>query len=89
LLGDITADHTGLKGRYTMELDYTFPPPRPAEPGASPAFAGPSLSTAIRERWGLRVVRGQGPFRRVVIESAPLPTENSLSLFDGECGLFV
>lgn len=65
LLGTITSDQTGLKGRYTLDLDYVFPPP----PGA-PA---PSLSTAIKEQWGLRVVPGKGTFRTIRVENAQLP----------------
>jgi uncharacterized protein (TIGR03435 family) len=66
LLGTIVADQTGLKGRYTLELDYTFPPD----------VTAPSLPTVIQEQWGMRVVPGRGPFRTVVVESAQLPTEN-------------
>jgi uncharacterized protein (TIGR03435 family) len=64
-LGNITVDQTGLTGRYTMDLDYQFGDP-----------TGPSLSTAVREQWGLRIVPSQGPFKAVIIERAQLPTEN-------------
>ena len=77
VLGNIVVDHTGLKGRYTMELDYQFAPPRPLfDPGKRPEFADSSLSSAVREQWGLRIVPGQGPFRAVVIENAQMPTPN-------------
>jgi len=76
LLGGMVGDATVLKGRYTMDLDYQFPPPRPANPGTTPEFSGPALSTAIREQWGLRIQPGQAAFRLVVIESAQLPIEN-------------
>lgn len=76
LLGDITADRTGLTGRYTMELDFTFPVQGPGTAGATSEFARPSLSTAIREQWGLRPTRGPAPFRRVVIEHATMPDSN-------------
>jgi uncharacterized protein (TIGR03435 family) len=76
LLGNIVVDQTGLKGRYTMSLDYQFAPPRPLDPAAPPEFAGPSLFTAVREQWGLRIVPGKGPFRLVVVESAQQPTAN-------------
>jgi uncharacterized protein (TIGR03435 family) len=72
LLGTIVSDQTGLKGRYTMELDYLFP----AQPAAPPEFGLPSLSTAVLEQWGLRIVPGKGPFRLVVVESAQLPSAN-------------
>ena len=64
LLGTITEDQTGLTGRYTLDLDYVFPPPPDA----------PSLSTAIKEQWGLRVAPGKGTFKTVRVESAQLPT---------------
>lgn len=73
LLGTIVADQTGLTGRYTMELDYPFPPQGTVIP---PDVNLPSLSTAIQEQWGLRIVPGKGPFTTVVIESAQLPTPN-------------
>jgi uncharacterized protein (TIGR03435 family) len=66
LLGGLVSDQTGLKGRYTMDLDYQFPPD----------VTGPSLSTVIQEQWGLRLVPGKGPFRLVVVESAQLPAAN-------------
>ena len=67
LLGGLTGDQTGLTGRYTLELDFAFAPADPA---------GPSLPTAIREQWGLKLVPGQAPFRATVIESAQLPAGN-------------
>ena len=76
LLGTIVADQTGLQGRYTMELDFLFPVQRPAEPSAQADLGLPSLSTAVQEQWGLRLVRGKGPFRLVVVEGAQPPTEN-------------
>jgi uncharacterized protein (TIGR03435 family) len=74
LLGTIVDDQTGLSGRYTMELDYPFPQQSPANPAAAPDFGVPSLSTAVQEQWGLRLVKGKGPFRLVVVESAQMPT---------------
>ena len=76
LMGGLTGDQTGLKGRYTMDLDYQFAAPRPADPAGAPDFAGPALSTAVREQWGLRIQPGKAPFRLVVIESAQMPTAN-------------
>lgn len=76
LLGTIVSDQTGLSGRYTMELDYPFPAQRPGDPAAAPEFGLPSLSTAVQEQWGLRIVPGKGPFRLVVVESAQLPSAN-------------
>jgi uncharacterized protein (TIGR03435 family) len=78
LLGTITQDRTGLTDRYTMELDYPFAPlapPGPA-PAAPPEFAGPSLPTAVREQWGLRLVPGKGRLKLFIVESAQLPEGN-------------
>ena len=72
LLGTITQDRTGLTDRYTMELDYPFP----AAPAAPPEFAGPSLSTAVQEQWGLRLVPSKGRLEVIVVESAQRPTGN-------------
>jgi uncharacterized protein (TIGR03435 family) len=75
-LGTTTLDRTGLTDRYTMELDYFFPPNGAAAPAASSEFAGPSLSTAVREQWGLRLVPSKGPLKVIIVESAQEPTGN-------------
>ena len=75
-LGALVSDQTGLTGRYTMELDYPFPQQRPADAAAPADFGLPSLFTAVQEQWGLRLVRGKGPFRLVTVESAQLPAAN-------------
>ena len=74
LLGTVTQDRTGLTDRYTMELDYLFPVPTPG--AAPPEFASPSLSTAVREQLGLRLLPGKGRLNLLVVESAQLPTSN-------------
>jgi uncharacterized protein (TIGR03435 family) len=76
LLGAMTYDRTGLAGRYTMELDFLFPAAGPGAATAPPEVAGPSLSTAVRDQWGLRLVPGEGALEVFVIESAQLPAEN-------------
>jgi uncharacterized protein (TIGR03435 family) len=76
LLGTITQDRTGLTGRYTMELDYPFAPLPAAAPAAPPEFAGPSLSTAVEEQWGLRLEPSKGRLKVIVVESAQLPIGN-------------
>ena len=76
LLGTMTHDRTGLAGRYTMELDFPFPATGPAAAGPPPEFAGPSLSTAVREQWGLRLVPGEGTLKVFVIENAQQPEAN-------------
>jgi uncharacterized protein (TIGR03435 family) len=74
LLSTITQDHTGLTGRYAMELDYLFP--TGVGPSAAPEIGTASLSTAVLEQWGLRLVAAKGPLNTLVIESAQLPTPN-------------
>ena len=74
-LGTITHDRTGLTGRYSMELDYLFPLNPQAAP-ASSEFASPSLATAVREQWGLRLVPAKGPLKVITVESAELPAGN-------------
>ena len=71
LLGTIVTDHTGLKGRFNLKLDYPFPPA-----GAPQPVAAPSLFSAVREQWGLKIERAAGPFKIVTIDSAEHPTEN-------------
>src|SRR3954466_5834362 len=71
LLGTITEDRTGLTGRYTLDLDYLFTGTAPP-----PDFAGPSLSTAIKEQWGLRLVPGKGRMKLLIIDSVQPPTPN-------------
>jgi len=71
LLGTITVDRTGLTGRYTLDLDYLFTGTAPP-----PDFAGPSLSTAIKEQWGLRLVPGKGRMKLLIIDSVQPPTPN-------------
>ena len=66
LLGRFTQDRTGLTGRYTFDMDFIFPAPAD--------YAGPSLSTVVREQWGLRLEPGKGSLKIVVVESAQLPT---------------
>jgi len=71
LLRGVTQDRTGLICRYTLELDYLFPA------GAAPSdFAGPSLSGAILDQWGLRLVKTKGKFKVLVVEHTQLPTDN-------------
>ena len=70
VLGTITQDRTGLTGRYTLDLDYLFG----ATPDQLAESANPSLSTAVREQWGLRLVPGKGTFKTIRVESAQFPT---------------
>jgi uncharacterized protein (TIGR03435 family) len=75
LLGNFIQDRTGLTDRYTMDLDYPGLGNGLSAPPAA-EFAGPSLATAIREQWGLRLVPAKGQLKVVVIESVDLPAAN-------------
>jgi uncharacterized protein (TIGR03435 family) len=75
LLGFFIQDRTGLTGRYTMDLDYPGLGNGLSAPAAA-EFAGPSLPTAVREQWGLRLVPSKGQLKIIVIESAQLPAAN-------------
>jgi uncharacterized protein (TIGR03435 family) len=74
LLGRVVQDRTGLAGRYRMELEYPFNPPRPADPAAPDSW--PSLFTVIREQWGMKLEPAQGPYKVIVVDGAQRPTEN-------------
>jgi len=71
LLNTITVDRTGLTGRYTLDLDYLFTGSAPP-----PDFAGPSLSTAVKEQWGLRLVPGKARLKLLIVDDAQPPTPN-------------
>jgi uncharacterized protein (TIGR03435 family) len=72
-LGRLVHDGTGLEGRFNFRLEHSFPPPPRA---GAPAAVGPSLATAIREQWGLRLEPARGPFLALTIESAQRPVDN-------------
>jgi uncharacterized protein (TIGR03435 family) len=57
-------------------LDFQFARPRAVDPAAPPEFSGPSLFTAIREQWGLKLEKAEGTLNVIVVEGARLPAEN-------------
>lgn len=76
-LGTIVQDRTGLKGRYSLRLLFPFNAPRPAPDAIVPqGFAEPTLFDAVREQWGLKLERGEGPLHLVIVENVERPTEN-------------
>ena len=77
-LGRVVQDRTGLTGRYKMELEYKFP--LPGGQAAPPDTSQPSLFTAIREQWGLKLEPAQGPFKVFAIEERP-PADGKLGYF--------
>lgn len=58
-------DETGLKGRYTVKLDWT---PDPVD--GKPAGEGPSIYTALQEQLGLKLESRKGPLEVLVIDHA-------------------
>jgi uncharacterized protein (TIGR03435 family) len=72
-------DHTDLKGKYDLTLDFT-----PGEGTASPENPdeyppnpdGPSLFEAIQEQLGLRLLATKAPVEMLVIDRAEKPTRN-------------
>ncbi len=75
-VGRIVEDRTGLTGRYKMELEFQFTPPSPGQATGPADPDGPSIFTAVREQWGLKLEPSKGPLEVVVVDSAQPPTEN-------------
>ena len=75
-VGRIVEDRTGLTGRYTMELEFPFVPARPGDAAAPPDSDGPSIFTAVREQWGLKLEPARGSLKVLVVDSAQPPTDN-------------
>jgi uncharacterized protein (TIGR03435 family) len=70
----VVVDRTGLSGAFDLTLDYTEPP----SAGASvPDTSGPpSLSTALQEQLGLKLVPQTGPVDVLVIDQIEEPSPN-------------
>ena len=73
LLGTITQDRTGLTDRYTMELDYPFPPQ--AAPAAPPELGLPPVPPPFRSNGDYGWCRARA-VQVIMVESAQLPTAN-------------
>ena len=69
-------DHTGLEGRYSMRLEFPFPPPNQVVPSEHPEVTSPALIEAVREQWGLRIEKGQGVLHVIDVESVGRPIED-------------
>jgi len=69
--GRKVVDKTGLAGLYQIDLSFA---PEPLPQGADPNL--PSLSTALREQLGLRLVPETGQVDTFVVESVERPSEN-------------
>jgi len=77
----VVSDSTGLTGRFDLELVWTpapgewFAPPQPGGE-AAPVADGPSLFTALKEQFGLKLEPRTGPVDVLVIDRAERPSEN-------------
>lgn len=83
-LGAIVVDQTGIEGRYDASFQWTpdSNEPRvsksgePLPPPPMDAMAGPSIFTAVQEKFGLRIEAKKVPMDVIVIERANRPSEN-------------
>jgi uncharacterized protein (TIGR03435 family) len=76
----LVLNRTGLTGRYTIDLKWTFVPPpgRAAGPGGPPPVPpGEEVTvfTALQEQLGLKLEPARAPIEALVVDSAELPTE--------------
>jgi uncharacterized protein (TIGR03435 family) len=71
-------DKTGLAGNYDLNLQFAPDRPGPRPDGADgPALPeGPSIFTALKEQFGLRLESAKGPVEFLVIEHVEKPTGN-------------
>jgi uncharacterized protein (TIGR03435 family) len=72
------ADHTGLRGEYSIDVTYSSLPGRTATPPApdSGAILAPDLDTALREQLGLKLERVSTTLDALVVDHVEPPTEN-------------
>ena len=68
-------DHTGLQGRYDIQLSFAPVDPEPSVDAAAQE-TGASIFTAIQEQLGLRLEEAKGPVEVLVIDSVEKPSEN-------------
>lgn len=71
--GRAVVDQTGLKGRYSLTLQWT-PEDAPATPQQD--YSGPSFFTAVKEQLGLELKPTKGPLDTIVIDHVEMPSEN-------------
>ena len=71
----VIEDHTGLSGRYTMRLEFPFPAWTQVVRSEHPETTAQPLLDAVREQWGLKIVKGRGVLHVINVESVAQPTE--------------
>jgi uncharacterized protein (TIGR03435 family) len=72
-VGRIVEDRTGLTGRNKMDLKFQFASPSPGQASTAPDSDGPSIFTAVREQWGLKLEPSEGSLEVVVVDGAQPP----------------
>jgi uncharacterized protein (TIGR03435 family) len=75
-LGRPVVDRTGLTGTYDIDLEFLRDELRAAPAPAVDTPAAPSISTALQEQLGLKVVPGKHQMDVLVIEQVEMPTPN-------------
>jgi uncharacterized protein (TIGR03435 family) len=74
--GKMVEDRTGLKGRYSMRLQFKFGPWAQAVRSPNPDETSKELIEAVRDQWGMRIEKGKGVLHVVEIEHAEMPPDN-------------
>ena len=77
---DTVIDRTGLKGSFEVKLQWATAGNRAAVAGPNEvpdSPSGPSLSTALQEQLGIRLVRQKGPLDVLIVDSVQrVPADN-------------
>jgi len=71
----VIEDHTGLSARYTMFLEFPFPAWGQVVRSEHPETTAQPLLDAVREQWGLKIVKGPGVLHVINVVSVAPPTE--------------
>ena len=76
----IVVNRTNLGGRFDVDLSWSSEPLRASGSNAAPGAASPddglTLSTALQEQLGLKLVRRPEPIDAVVVDYIERPTPN-------------
>jgi uncharacterized protein (TIGR03435 family) len=86
-LDRVVVDHTGLAGRYDLELRWQAPespsvPPLAATDTHAPAAASdpdpaaPDLNTALWQQLGLKLTKTDGTLDVLIVDNVEMPTPN-------------
>jgi uncharacterized protein (TIGR03435 family) len=82
ILGDLgprsAIDQTGLTGHYDLNLEFVMQ--KAGDPSASPdsdsGASGPSITTALKNQLGLKLIKQTGPVNVFVLDHIEKPSEN-------------